>query len=797
MAEEEKAPEQEQPQQTAAATPRLRYYEQPPMPSRGGIGGFIDIAGEFISGNIPGIADSPLDNKMDEGEKSAEEGTLPATGFAGSRTSMAGTPDPDYIKWDNKKKGAPAAHAYLTGQTSPQLSAEEQQAQAFAQEQLFLADQQAGYAFLQARRATQRELQAFAYLSAENAEAVGDLVNNRFPEFYKKQEKLEKELDDIRTMRVNPYNYLQQAGVGGRAASVLATAVSQIAAGAGGINPAMAAIKSAIERDISAQESNIELAYRGIAAGQANLGAQLEVMKEEVAFREKAMAMAWQAVETIASSNMMAAQNEAAYIGLRVMHHKVTLEKLAAKEAWLAKTATIVYKYPLMQAFDAARSSKKVIQFQNILNQAFQGGVQASQQMLQAQPTVGGQAAPSMPTAGGGVAVGGGAGAVPSARARRPTKTGAQEEAIAGAMSSADAPMPEPTESYEQPLPETRYERGMGDAYFRNRMKYEQQMNPARAEHFLRMGGHDRGHAVSYRRNPDAYLTFGEKADKWLGRGSIGKVDYLKGKDRPATIEEAEDLALLAYETQVPKSEKERQLLEYVREYPESLMRSNAIGELGQTLIKNVIPTKAMGNVMLTAEGMDAAKFKEVEKDANQVSALVTDLKKANDIVEQIGLATSGATAVSPDGEFRPLYNTFESPMAQALADNLTTRLNDLAIKWIQQRDPAGRLSDQDIKFAQMAVGAIRNKRAFRMEDFADRFFSGDVPAATRALQMFWKMMAVDAIDDFMDNNRGSVVLPFDAYKRRSDMDEEVREWVQTFKKGKDGGYTITTGPKK
>ena len=62
--------------------------------------------------------------------------------------------------------------------------------------------------------------------------------------------------------------------------------VSQMAAGAGGVNTARKALKNAIDRDIQAQMNNIELQFKGVEAAHNNINDQVNLMEAELLFEQ-------------------------------------------------------------------------------------------------------------------------------------------------------------------------------------------------------------------------------------------------------------------------------------------------------------------------------------------------------------------------------------------------------------------------------------------------------------------------------------------------------------------------------
>jgi hypothetical protein len=750
-------------------------------------------------------------------EATAGDEMAPMAGASSSGRQMIPSTDTgdvaDVISWDQinakylKMNKGPGANAFLVGQMEPQLGAEDQALKQFAEQQVQAAEAMQGYAFLKANYATQRELEAWAELAASNAVAVGEMVNKRFPEFHKRLKEFDDELDQIRTMQVNPYQYLQQAGVGGRAASVLATAVGQIAAGSGSISSARAALNNAISRDISAQQYNIELAYKGVAAARDNIVDQLDMLKEEVLFRDKALTTAWAAVEVIIQAARQGAQNEAAYIGLGVLQHYITLEKLAAKQAQMAKMATIVYKMPLFSHIDALRGTKKIAQFNSALQQAFGAGVQATQAAQ----------APVAPTAQGTPQPG-----VSQRRLERPvtlandstpegfTPTPGTTAAATTDMGPmyTDTEAPEaiakrPSAKEKEIQEKLKYTPGEGERYY-SRVLEEDPILGRRADK-EKAGSSGRYYAMAGGSEAALQLPkYPEMAAQLLSNDPKVVTNFFADDNytRPTALGDAKALADQLFEKKYHLSVgRAREEIKYIKDHPEILMSdTTTFGLKGETTINNYIDIPGMGSVRVSMSGQTPAKLKEMEKDAVALGELSQDLVDASNLAKDVGLATNPWFAVDASGDWSPLANLLENPEMISAVQNLDTKVNDLAIKWIKQRDPSGRLSDQDITLARAMIANIKSSKIMKVADFADQFFGGDANAARDGMQMFWLAMAVEAQNDFLNKHKGDVVLSIPAWREQKAREEELRRWINrrydTQKEAKERGENYTFGGK-
>ena len=231
-----------------------------------------------------------------------------------------------------------------------------------------------GMAHLNAGKAVQSVHQKFAHIAATDSAAVARLVTDEFPKFKEASKKLQEDLEDIRTLRVNPYQYLQAAGKGGRAGAVLATAVSQMAAGAGGVNNARKALKNAIDLDVESQAANIELQFAGVEASRANIASSIAILEQEILFRDKAQAYAWEAATSIINAANQGAANEATYLGTQMLGTFASIQAAAAAAALRAKQSTLYIEEPVRRAYDVLSANKLGDDGQALLEKAFNTG---------------------------------------------------------------------------------------------------------------------------------------------------------------------------------------------------------------------------------------------------------------------------------------------------------------------------------------------------------------------------------------------------------------------------------------
>jgi hypothetical protein len=269
---------------------------------------------------------------------------------------------------------APKADMRLKGEYSPQLPEDIQD------ERQLLKQKELNF----------QEAQSFTRLNTGRALALTKAqAQEIYAEDYREMERLNKEyysrwetenaqfradIDAARALRVNPNNYMQSIGRSGRVSSVLATAVSQMAAGAGNPNQVWNRLKATIDQDITAQKNNIELEFSGIEAGQSQQVHEQNMLEKYYGFEEKSRAVAMYALEAQVGVIMQRASNEMEYQGYQMIRDRARAEAIDAAAAALAKNATLYLDAPTHRAYQALINAKRWQEAQAMLQQAYDMG---------------------------------------------------------------------------------------------------------------------------------------------------------------------------------------------------------------------------------------------------------------------------------------------------------------------------------------------------------------------------------------------------------------------------------------
>ena len=749
-----------------------------------------------IAGNEPPQVEPPQ-VQPDIVDPPAVGGHTPSSG---SGRVVGSTFDLSLPKLKGGKNQPPAV---LKGVLEPGQTEQEQATIDYAQERIRQGDIMTGLAFLQAGKVSQKAHEDMAYLAANNSLAVSQMVNEEFPKFKAASEKLQAELEDIRSLRVNPYQYLQDAGRGGRAGAALATAVSQMAAGAGNVNSARKALDNAIKRDIEAQISNIDYAFLGVEAAQAGINQQVMLLEEEILFRDKALAYAWESANALINSALQGAQNEATYIGLQVLRDHAAIQSATAAAAARAKMGSIYIEWPLFSARNVTQANEFAGQGLELLQKAFKTGaasapaqavpekaplrfsdpgLQAQYEQLEQQEAL--QSSTTQPQ----TATGGEPAAQPSVQSRRPSGSGGKkksnvsveigevlvgEEAIAASETGEDG-VPSSIARPELEPPQRINEK----QFLKNALR---DIEPGLAKELMRVGGYGRRVASvlndpgvniprwedsieALRNNPATYFNdrtkmVGHPTDARL----IAKLDY----EENVNSLEGEDLANLIYRTSHPEV------------YEGNTTFVDKTGSFERTTIKN----GTFGDLKLT-QGSPArynlAELNKIKTRVTDASGKIQTFRKAADAV---GKTTLGSfLGFRWDNEEGMEFAAFDES-AQAHAAELEEALTAMGVDWIKGKDPSGRLSDQDVKLAMRIVAASKEKRSLQLADFIGTWLSKDNMSSVRkGLITFYKIMAENKEQELLNSLDDDIVLTYPAYLDRQETLRKNREFYKVRK---------------
>jgi len=742
-------------------------------------------------------------------EKLQEVTTAPPPQLEEADTSRVGTDpaipgsgrsdlDEDQILKDTPVTKGGKGPMRLVGRRVPAAPLYDQIRQGQIEELLLRKTQMEGFAQLSADMVTQRTHENMAFIFENDREEAIRIVTEEFPKLRAAQKKIQQELEDIRTLRVNPYNYLQTAGKGGRAGAVLATMVSQMAAGASGINSARNALKNAIDRDIEGQINDIELQFKGVEAADKNISAQVKLFENELMFREKAQVYAWEAATAIINSAQWGAANESTYLGLQTLRQFAELMTIKAAAEERAKQSTLMYEFNVNTRADVIRRGMQAQQGQDVLDALYSEGVSEGQKQvlengmpelrfidenlqgqfgqavddvatlqqgteapLPAQPASQARPQPRRPRRGASPKSGGGFKADMEFTEEEAGLQESTPEQLQTTLQTGEVPATQgPPSALERPAPKPLPTREQLKSEFQAAANQTGNKNTATMGSFhMSLESGDKNKPIHPGSSPkvwdmghtmlnDPFTFFGSAGDR---ARSLPDADFLREWDQRHGFPEFGTFA-----------DKEEHA--YRTNYQELYERKKTSGK-GYV---NTITSSTFGDITLVGSNVrkpNSTEHKVLKEKIVDTANYISKLNKASKLLEKTSTrGFLGHRYSKEKGEW--VFTPLDVGQQQAQIE-LKETIDALAIDWIKTKDPSGRLSDQDFARALDAMGGISGRGGRGLADILETMArGGDTSQIRQAVIGFLKGLARDAELSMFHTIGGDTVQSVDAWRR-------------------------------
>jgi len=698
----------------------------------------------------------------------------------------------------NKAAGV-GSRSRIKGVIEPGNTAQEAVDMAAAQARIRQSEKMIGFAYGQAGKVSQQWHRNMADLFATDSDEVYRMIREEFPKFKEAQRKLQDDLEDIRSLRVNPYQYLQTAGRGGRAGAVLATMVGQMASGASGINHARIALKNAIDRDIETQASNIELQFKGVEAASGNIQDQLGLLQEEILFRDKAQAYAWEAASAVIKSALQGAANEATYLGLQVLDDYATIQAAAAAAALRAKQSSLYLEEPARNLAQIQKGLSLGAQGLQALQTAFKTGQQSGQVQappdrpdlkysdpaLQAQSTQARQdvaplaaqpqqAAPApaaeQPKAKPASRRGKGGGGFKADMSFTPEEAEFQSDMVfsedeAGIEPIVQAPnnSPEEAEATAQAVVQEYQER-----YFNQPAKStnaSKQLTSAGSDFVAKM----RAKNVPVFTGPGSdFETVGQMVYNAVHNPSTF---FSADGNRAQTLNDAKNV-MVAFRNEAPKTEKNK----YIGKFPENFEANTTFEGFSNTETSRIFGTMKLRADPAIRDTAGVIR-KDVRESIQKADRSIIQLRRAAELVKLTDQGSFLGFRYDPEEDSWEFTKTDESQVA-ALSE-LEEILKSQAIQWIKTHDPSGRLSDQDVKLAESVMNKMANSRGDQLISILERAFTGGSPSSIqKGMSAYFKSLAIQAEINLHTEIGAYTVKSPEAWARSRELANETRAFL-------------------
>jgi hypothetical protein len=549
--------------------------------------------------------------------------------------------------------------------------------------------------------ATQEQMQLWAQINDQDAEEGQRLYDDHFVRARDNIRGLQDKVDQARALKINPYNWHESIGRGGRVAAAFAALTGGFAAGKSNPNSALKMMDAAIERDISAQKVNIQNVYEGLKL-QRGLN-----VDEARLFNEQMNAM-----------NEIRAVNYAAILG-RIQAAK---QNAITESHYLAyQTAEDHYNLKLVEAFAAAQKEYLRLEVDGELRNS--AHLQALQtQMAQYQQQLGGApAATSAPAApsgrqleaprAGSAALGRGrpprrvggtpTGQEPEAQAQRegiPAGAVAQDETGQYLDASGNVVQPaqkaEPRAPFRRPEPVSPEEGQMRSSLIRDIVQSGQApAHIGKFESFAQAAFAEKNLGT----NTPGITKWGEAiADINAGRpirngGVTGTADArviasrapMPDPSQYRNAQHSDGRASTAYQVA-------RDIVERGERFPEIYERPSSFNGERNTI------TAGGKTYRVKAGARDAKTYERVRENVVKKEALTSALYNMSDLVRRKGLQG----IFTDEGGINIPGLTTGDPGADLIGQNVITQ----AMNYIKTHDPTARISDKDLEVGERAA---------------------------------------------------------------------------------------------
>ena len=572
--------------------------------------------------------------------------------------------------------GAPPSMFTAKGTVVPPRPEAEAQRVAEAQRRIFLSEQARSIAELEAMGVSEAALTDYANIGEMDAIEARRLHQEHFAQAKQRMDDLYREVDDARSLRVNPYNWHESIGRGGRVAAAFSMLTGQLAAGAGNPNSAMKLLDAAIERDISAQEQNIKNQFEALRHRKDISVQERQLYDEELNSLNKTRAIAYAAIQGRIQAAMQHAITEGHYQSLNVMKDHYDLKLLEALQAARAQKLRLEIEGPINA------SKLKVLQRQIETME---------QQLTPGTPLQAEVSAPAAPTPEEGAVMPTAPGRAGAVAGRRGPPRVSVDVGDVQVGEEALEPLPEPAGEVEvgeitteQPEPEVDVTR------LSPRQVQKAMAGMGVPKHVVRAGGYGRAEAAEAG-FPQATITGVQEAyDAVVAGRPIPNDGFADERDA------------IIFSQMVPPPKRENYRTQAAFEEALNYHKFNAkrYEVFQQEGVRNTIQAGGRTfRVRATSPAMrDDKRYIEVADKLAETQGFIRDLWETAQNYRRVG--PTGGFFNSATGAFSIPGLTSTDPGMQELAKQSI----QAAMGFIKANDPTARLSDKDLEVGEKAI---------------------------------------------------------------------------------------------
>ena len=641
-----------------------------------------------------------------------------------------------------------------------------------SEKNIFEAEQRAAIADYQAAGYSEKVMRDMIAIGERDAVVARQLHDTHFARAQQRMNKLYQKVDEASSLKVNPYNWHESIGRGGRVSAAFSVLTGQMAAGAGNPNSALKMMDAAIERDIGAQEQNIKAKYEAIRVARGLGQDERMLYKEEIDSLNETRAIAYSALQGRISAAKQHAINAAMYESLGIADDHYNLKKLAAIQAARQNIHIEVNGHV------NAASQKMMMQEIQALEKGFvqqrtaaqAAGSDTRPQVEQLhEETVQQQGQSSVAAAPGR------AGAV-AARRGQTSKPGTTPQAGSEAGTSAAAPV------QDQPL-------GEGPLMPEGPAPQQAAKAPSKGQH-VQYTDRDVKEHLRQHRVPAEIIRSGSFGAEIQAQRHGGTLKVTSIKDAANAVNSNRlipnggvltnrDADYVASLVQPPRAELfpggaddpgykiQMRAYEYGQEFEEIYETRSTLDEERNTIV-------AGGNNYKLAEGaIERTDKKAYDAMQGKLAQVATGNRAVMNLAKKI--KTHGLSGIfTPEGGINiPGFNS-EDEMTMTLANQTITQ----AMQYIKTHDPTARISDKDLEVGERALGSFLSKGG-KFLDFVQSL-DGDSYNNTKRNQIsnFLAWIAIEAQAMVTLEYENSLVPSYNDMLRQAEDAQELQLWI-------------------
>jgi hypothetical protein len=641
------------------------------------------------------------------------------------------------------------------GTITPPLPPALQRIQAQSEMRIEQGRRQQILADMVASGATQEQMQAWAEISQADTAHGEQLYVEHFQRAKQNVRQLRERVDQARSLAVNPYNWHESIGRGGRVAAAFATLTGGFAAGQLNPNTALKMMDAAIDRDIAAQEYNIKSTYENLKLTRDLNQDESRLFNEQLNALNELRAINYAAIVGRIQAAQQTALTEAHQISYQTAEDHYNLKLVSAFAAAQKEYLRLDVDGPIRNAAQLRALQSTMGQYEQMLAQPPQAGQPTSAQPVPSAPTAAGPSVPQgrKPVSRGGPATAassrGGAARVVAPQGPQAAESlpGPSAEDEAQQMSVGPQTQVQPAATVQRRVIQPREEVSPEEQQLQSQVNREVVARNYAPTHVGKYGSYARTIAAGENRGFAGITTWGEAIQDLAARrpirngGMMGTDDAevvanLAPEPHPELYEGGEASAAYKFA---------KETWDRGRRFPEMYERPGSISGERSTI------TAGGKTYRVLASARDKASYDKVRAEVTKAARATDSLMKMAELVRLKGF--SGI--FTDEGLVIPGITTSDPPSLEIYNEVVTQ-----AMTYIKAHDPTARISDKDLEVGKEAatpyltktskfidlvqsLNGIKDNTARKQ---AERFLT---KVAVEAARIMWREIENDVVPDY------------------------------------------------